>query len=172
MTCAALRTHLSTNRAAMQRARSVVLSESDLDFSVLAKRIVAVQRAASSRRECEPCSLMLWPQAILPRQRLCFRVGPPFTELIEESITSNSTIVMVGSNTRRTTLLSHAVEVQIVQFEAKRDGTAAVEVVGQRRCELVELLEDHSLQVLRARTAHLCICFRYCTAATAEDVSA
>ena len=118
-----------------------------LDMEVLADRLAMMR----TRQESESCTLIVWSHALLPRQRLRFRVGPPFVELYQELSQSNGTAVLVGGSPKA--LLSHAVSVQIESYARYSDGTANVEVRGLRRCALVELQEDHSLQEWTGSTA-------------------
>eukprot|EP00316_Scyphosphaera_apsteinii_P002236 CAMPEP_0119324122 /NCGR_PEP_ID=MMETSP1333-20130426/62377_1 /TAXON_ID=418940 /ORGANISM="Scyphosphaera apsteinii, Strain RCC1455" /LENGTH=302 /DNA_ID=CAMNT_0007331741 /DNA_START=89 /DNA_END=998 /DNA_ORIENTATION=+ len=105
------------------------------------------QWCIADTHKTELCSLMVWCQALLPRQRLRLRVGLPITELLEAELANNGTIVLVASNAERTALLSHAVGVRITHYVAHaNNGTADVELLGLRRCTVVELQEDHSLQ--------------------------
>ena len=96
-----------------------------LDLGILAKRIAQI--------ESERVTLIVWKEPILPRQRVDFRVGPPFTELFHDLAQRNDTAVMVGSNAHVTELLSHAVSVQLESYRAYSDGTATVQVRGLRR---------------------------------------
>ena len=128
---------------ALRAAAQMSAGNGDLDMDVLARRIAGLDASSS---QTQLCSLMVWPEALLPRQRLSIRVGPPFTELLENERDTGNTVVLVGSNLRRTTLLSHGVSVNVERYVPRPDGYADVDLLGLRRCELIELQEDHSLQ--------------------------
>ena len=109
------------------------LDASDADLDVLSRRIEALS-AETSEVQC----LVL--DAMVPRQRMELRAGPPFSQQLLNVKESGAQLAMLGVDPRQTTVLRCVVEARIEQFSPVTTANSYFEMVliGGRRFELLE----------------------------------